>query len=49
MCIRDRIDPAWSDEDARALIGALYEVNLRTYEINQQEYIFCLLYTSRCV
>ena len=34
------IDPAWSDEDARALIGVLYEVNLRTYEINQQEYIF---------
>lgn len=34
------IDPSWSDEDARALIGVLYEVNLRTYEINQQEYIF---------
>ena len=34
------IDPTWSDEDARALIGVLYEVNLRTYEINQQEYIF---------
>ena len=34
------IDPAWSDEDARALIGVLYEVNLRSYEVNQQEYIF---------
>ena len=34
------IDPSWSDEDARALIGVLYEVNLRSYEVNQQEYIF---------
>ena len=34
------IDPSWSDEDARALIGVLYEVNLRSYDINQQEYIF---------
>ena len=34
------IDPAWSDEDARALIGVLYEVNLRSYDINRQEYVF---------
>ena len=34
------IDPSWSDEDARALIGVLYEVNLRSYDVNQQEYIF---------
>lgn len=34
------INPSWSDEDARALIGVLYEVNLRSYEVNQQEYIF---------
>ena len=34
------IDPSWSDADARALIGVLYETNLRTYSINQQAYIF---------
>ena len=34
------IDPGWSDEDARALIGVLYEVNLRTYEVYAQEYVF---------
>ena len=34
------IDPSWSDEDARALIGVLYEVNLRTYEVYVQEYVF---------
>ena len=34
------IDPSWSDEDARALIGVLYEVNLYNYEVTVQEYIF---------
>ena len=34
------IDPSWSDADARAVIGVLYEVNLRRYEVDQSEYIF---------
>lgn len=34
------IDPSWSDEDARTLIGVLYEVNLYNYEVTVQEYIF---------
>ena len=34
------IDESLSDADARALIGVLYEVNLRSKDIRQTEYIF---------
>ena len=34
------IDESLSDADARALIGVLYEVNLRSKNIRQTEYIF---------
>ena len=34
------IDPTWSDADARAVIGVLYELNLRSRDIDQSEYIF---------
>ena len=34
------IDESLSDADARALIGVLYEVNLRSRDIRQTEYIF---------
>ena len=34
------IDEALSDADARALIGVLYEVNLRSTELRTSEYIF---------
>lgn len=34
------IDGSLSDADARALIGVLYEVNLRSQDIRQTEYIF---------
>ena len=34
------IDGSLSDADARALIGVLYEVNLRSRDIRQTEYVF---------
>ena len=34
------IDPSVSDTDARALIGVLYELNLRSRDVKQTEYIF---------
>lgn len=34
------IDESLSDADARAIIGVLYEVNLRSKDIRQTEYIF---------
>ena len=34
------LDEALSDADARALIGVLYEVNLRSKNVRQTEYIF---------
>ena len=34
------IDASVSDEDARALIGVLYEINLRSKDIKRTEYIF---------
>ncbi|WP_130869872.1 penicillin-binding transpeptidase domain-containing protein [Intestinimonas massiliensis (ex Afouda et al. 2020)] len=34
------IDESLSDTDARALIGVLYEVNLRSRDIRQTEYVF---------
>ena len=34
------IDPSWSDADARAVIGVLYELNLRSWNIDQSDYVF---------
>ena len=34
------IDESWSDADARAVIGILYELNLRSKDINRNSYVF---------
>ncbi len=34
------IDESWSDTDARAVIGILYELNLRSKDINRNSYVF---------
>ena len=43
------IDESLSDADARALIGVLYEVNLRSQDIRQTEYIFAQDVTIKAI
>ena len=34
------IEESWSDTDARAVIGVLYELNLRSKDVNRNSYVF---------